>query len=144
MGKKENWFKYNHEIYADFYDRGLHHELVGNNPKDINATKDMFCHLQGLYTLDKQANDFKDSRFKIRIPEFYAKAGAIIATSLTVQQASRLIAQLWGNLLREFPSVGKNINHLFSAILKNEKGRPSNGQTIEQFLAREPIMQKEK
>ena len=121
MGKKENWFKYNHEIYADFYDRGLHHELVGNNPKDINATKDMFCHLQGFYKLDKIAKDSKDFRFRKRIPEFYTKAGAILGNSLTVQQASRLIAQLWDNLLREFPNANKRINSIFSDMPLREK-----------------------
>jgi hypothetical protein len=143
MQRKPSWFMWNKEVYSTEVSKGKHSEMVGNNPKDIAANQDLFCHIQGVYMLDMLVNAAKDPNnpwskvigpnFRTQIPKYFNRVGSIIATSLTIQQASRLISQLWKNILTEFPNI--NLQVIFSQMNPTQKGRPSNGQTIEQFLA---------
>lgn len=143
MQRKSNWFMYDKNVYSTEISKGKHFEMVGNNPEDIRAVNNMFCHVQGFYFLDVLVNASKDSRnpwskvidqkFKEKIPKYFNRVGSIIATSLTVQQASRLIEDLWKTVIKEFPNI--DIKLILSGLNENQKGRPSNGQTIEQFLS---------
>jgi len=144
MQRKSGWFSYDAKIYSIEGLSGRHFEMVGNNPRDIAACNNMFCHLQGFYMLDALATAARDpnnpwskiisAKFKERIPKYFNRAGSIVATSLTVQQSSRLIAELWKTILNEFPNI--NVNLIFSGMQQNQKGVPSNGLTLEQFLSK--------
>lgn len=143
MQRKPSWFRYDEKVYSKEVSSGKHFEMVGSNLKDIKACNDMFCHIQGFYMLDLLASAAKDpnnpwakvigEKFKGRIPKYFDRMGSIIATSLTTQQASRLIAELWKTALKEFPNI--DIKLILSGLTPNQKGKPSNGQTIEQFLS---------
>jgi len=141
LQRKSNWFSWNEKVYST-QKEGKHFEMVGNNPKDIAAVSNLFCYLQGFYLLDRIAKESQipgnswngkiSKRFIENIKRHFNRAGSLLATSLTIQQAERLVAETWKQFFKLHPKIP--IEHIFSATSREAKGQPSNGMPIEYFL----------
>lgn len=142
LQRKDNWFNWSNKVYSTEMQDRFHSELVGNHPEDVAATRNMFCYLQGFYILEKLVKESLDPnsswhgkispRFAENVSKYFNRAGSLIATSLTVQQASRLVGEMWRLFLKQHPKAP--IEYLFNQLPKDYVGQPSNGQSIGKFL----------
>lgn len=147
LQKKQQWFFWNEKVYSS-RKAGFHHELVGDDFRDIDAVKNLFCYLQALYAcdviwknIDEHSEDQKSrlgpfsKSLYLEFPNIYSKAGALIGASRTVRQAEKFVKGLWESL---------KSNRLVQRELKERQlpwfrqyegeGTPASGETIETFL----------
>ena len=108
LQRKENWFNAQENVYST-KGEGKHWELVGNHPKDIEASKRLLGYLQGFYTLDKIRESWQQQlnngqqlgpgqkKFLITYIEEFRKIGSLIGAARTIKQAEMLIAEAWND-----------------------------------------------
>lgn len=107
LQKKAEWFSTKQDVYST-RKRGKHWEVVGANPEDQAAAKELLGYLQAIYIMDTVIQSIKKQvegnpsqipdYIKEMIsswPDVFGKIGGIIGASRTVQQARRLVATEW-------------------------------------------------
>lgn len=112
LQRKENWFHKEEKVYA-MSNKGKHWEIIGNNPKDIEATKNLLIYMQGFFMCgklqelwDKKANSTaKEMIFTDDFKKRYRKAGSLIGISKTVKQSEEFLAEEWKTLKKVHPEV---------------------------------------
>lgn len=103
---KPDWISAASTVYSPGA-TGKHWELVGNNPEDIQKTKEIVALCQGFYLLRQisgilksvqQRGEYLPADYASIIgaaDEYYALAGAILGASRCIPQAHRMLRGLW-------------------------------------------------
>ncbi len=112
MQKKPNWFSAAEDVYSSSSpQKKKHWELVGNSASDIESSKRLLRYSQGLYHMTRirdvwaKRTDLgpEQTAFMTNIDAIFNQAGSYIGTARSVQQAERLVGDLWESLKAQFP-----------------------------------------
>ena len=113
MQRKNEWFNASGSVYSGA-GSGKHWEIVGSNPADVEATKQLLAYIQGFYIIEGYAKAVQKAiengaqagpitlKFVSEASRYFDEAGALIGSSHCVCQAERLVAQKWHQFKTEF------------------------------------------
>ncbi len=112
MQKKPNWFSAAEDVYSSSsLQKKKHWELVGNSTSDIESSKRLLKYTQGLYHMTRVRDVWakrtdlgpEQTAFMANIDVLFNQAGSYIGTARSVQQAERLVGDVWESLKTQFP-----------------------------------------
>lgn len=117
LQRKPGWFNAQENVYA-LGNKGKHWELVGGNPQDIEASKNLLGYLQGFYSLDLIRRNWKgklatdpnslgdgQKQFIGDTEKVYLEIGSIVGVARTIDQAQRLVQQKWIEFISKYPKI---------------------------------------
>ncbi|MEK7545432.1 MAG: hypothetical protein AAB551_04890 [Patescibacteria group bacterium] len=151
LQRKPEWFTAGARLYAG-EKVGKHEELVGTNPEDIKAVKNLICYLQGIHYADQIYNKMKNAsgslqkelsenaeaqKFLTEFPDVFIKCGALIGASKSVKQAERLLEEEWKMLLKNTffeKNIKRSIEEVEPTAPVGTMGVSGTGEKLSTFL----------
>lgn len=150
LQKKSEWFARDGRVYSN-RSEGKHHELVGDEPADIEAAKRLSCYLSGFYAaeqmhqvLRRETPEKRDiilatkpkggAEFFRNFEQHFTLVGAHFGVARAVVQAEKFAREGWQHLLtNDFVKahIPKYLEYLSAHNFIHE---PPNGTSIKDFL----------